>query len=87
VIMRKLLHGGARSIEVAGEQLLQGGTRVELGDPTRSIQRMANILEPDDLAVGRVEERAPEPVEAVGAASQTGCVPLRLCQDVLRAEG
>ena len=49
---------------------------------------MADVVEPDDLAVGRVEERDVQAVEVEAGDGRVGAagVSLRLDEDVLRAE-
>ena len=58
-------------------------------DAAGSVQVVTNVLEPEDLAVGGVEERGAVAVEVAGAHAgvEPAGVALGLGQDVLRAEG
>jgi hypothetical protein len=69
------------------ERLLQRISCVKVRDTPRTTQRVPDAVEPDDLAVRRVQERAPELVEPVLRVPQPAGVALGLRQDVLRADG
>ena len=73
--------------EVAGQDFVEGGGGVEPGDAAGTVQAIADVVEPDDLPVGRVEQRHAEPAEAEGAVLNPFGVALRLRQDVLGPQG
>ena len=77
----------AVGVDVALEHLAKGARRVEGRDAARAVQRVANVVEPDDLAVGRVQERAAQAGEVVGAPVDAAGVPLGLGEDVLGPHG
>ncbi len=87
VIVGGLGEAVAGSVAVAVEQLAQGVGCVEVGDPARAALRVPHVVVPEDLAVGRIEERDPEPVEVQWALRGTTGVAFSLCEDVLGAEG
>jgi len=78
--------GGAIGVEVAREHLLECGRRVEAADPARAVEGVARVLEPKDLAVGRVEEGDAIAAEVGGAIGDAAGVALGLGEDVLGAE-
>ncbi len=73
---------------VTVQQLAEGGRRVEGGHPAGAVQRVTDVVEPDDLAVGGVKERDPEPLPVVDRVGhETAGVALRLRQHALGTEG
>ena len=52
--------------ENAGHQLREGGGRVEGGDAAGAVEGVAGVAEPEDFAIGGVEEGDVEAVEVEG---------------------
>src|ERR1035437_9165707 len=77
----------AGGVEVAAEGVTRGGRGVKVRNAAGAVQPVADVVEPDDLAVGGVEERNPVVVDVDRAFRGALRVALGLGQDVLRAEG
>lgn len=77
----------ALAVEVTSQQVGQRSGRVEAGNPPRTVERVTDVVEPDHLAVRRVEERDVEPREVEGVARQPARVALGLGESVLGADG
>ncbi len=73
-------------VEVAGQHLVQSLGRVESGDSPGAVQLVADVVEPDLLAVGRVQERHAELALVPRLLIDALRVALSLGQDALRAE-
>ena len=52
---------GTSLFEIAVQHLGQGGRRMEAGNAARIIQRVADVVEPDNLTIGGVEKRGHVP--------------------------
>src|SRR5205823_13328571 len=59
---------------------------VEVSDPARAVQQMPDIVEPENLAVSRVEERNVETAKIEPVPGRAARVTLGLHQRVLRTE-
>lgn len=78
---------GIGLIEGAGEELAQTTRRVEADDWTGAIQPFADVVEPDDLAIGRVEKRTTAAIEVPPRLPKASRIPFSLGKDVLGAAG
>ena len=87
VIVGVLAEPVAGRAQVASQHFLQGRRRVERRHAPGTVQRVADIVEPEDFAVGRVQERHPEAAKVERAVPDALRVPLRLGQHVLRPQG
>src|SRR5205823_1697250 len=68
------------------QEFFQGTWCVEVRNLTRPIQIVADVVIPNDFAIGGVEKRNPEAAEVKGALDHAPRIALRLREDVLRTE-
>lgn len=74
------------STVIAGKHLSQGSGSVELGDLTGPAERVADVVEPRDLAVRGKEERHVVTPEIQGVGAGASGIPFGLSENVLRAQ-
>ena len=68
VIVGDARRGVAGRVEVRSSISRRAAGVWKCGDPPGAVERVADVVEPDHLAVGRVEERHAEAVEVEGPA-------------------
>src|SRR5262245_61558657 len=73
-------------VELPTQEFFKGSRRVERGDPPRAVQFVAYIMEPDNLAVRRVQKRHVEGAESERVCRRALRVPLSLSENVLRPQ-
>lgn len=76
----------AFGVQIPREHLPQRFGRVESGDPTRTVQFVANVLKPQHLAVRRIQKRHEITVEVKRAVVHALRIPLGLGEYVLRPQ-
>ena len=86
VVVGKLLEAVVGRFDIRLNQLAKTTGREEIGDLSRQLQFVPNIVKPDDLSVGREQERNSEPPEVEWAVGNALRVPLGLEQYALWAE-
>jgi len=86
MIVRRGGKPGAGRVEVAREQFPKGGGCVEGCNAARAVERVADVVEPENFAVRGVEERDAETAEVEGAVGNAAGVAFGLAQYVLRAQ-
>jgi hypothetical protein len=75
-----------RRASVTGEEFAEGGWGVKPGHLSGPAVLVAEVLEPEDLPVRRIDERQPEAVKVKGASLKASGISLGLNKDVLRAQ-
>ena len=87
MIVCVLLKPAARALEVAIEHFPQRSGSVKPSYGARPVQLMADIMKPDDFAVGRVKKRNVKAVEVKWIVGRAARVSFGLGEDILRTEG
>ena len=82
----KLAQGTALALEITAQSLVKGTGRVKVRDAPRQIQRMPDVMEPGDFAVGGVEKRNTVLTKSRVRFAQPSRVALGLREDILRTD-